>query len=77
MLCELFFDLMGLVGRQRDLNYLFLHAGPLDGFLAEMQELPDLIPELGKRLIVGQGELSHAPIVSCPDSLLLLYRETI
>src|SRR5215469_12599338 len=49
----------------------------LNGLLAEMQEFTNLISELGQSLVVGQGELLHSLIVSCPDSTTSLYRATI
>lgn len=51
--------------------------GGLHGLFAEMQVPANLVPELGQRLVVRQGQPLHAKIVSCPDSANELYREAI
>src|ERR1700722_12739422 len=53
-----------------------VHAGRLHGLFTEMEEPADLMAKLGKRLIIGYGELLHR--AWCCDPLAFAsYRKTI
>src|SRR5580658_665285 len=54
---------------QHELVLSPLQPGRLHGALAEVQKLPNLVPELGQCLVVRQGKFLHpAWLVSCCDS---------